>query len=241
MVLPRIASASYLEIDESFVSVVPLGGRHVNHFWKLLTDLDIPHATLLDLDIGRESGGWARIKYVCDQLLQTEKDESELLEFEYKGQFCGISKQDLATLHTKEIEDFTDFYPWVEHLEKFNVYFSGPLDFDMSMLRRLPEAYQNIEGQNGPAIPDEDSPDRDTYYRRAIEASVGNKEAIIDLYMNKCELRELYPWYRYLFLNRSKPSTHLMALAGIENSLLKKKAPKSLKRLLKLCKETLQS
>ena len=53
MVLPRIASASDLEIDESFVSVVPLGGRHVNHFWKLLKDLDIPHATLLDLDIGR--------------------------------------------------------------------------------------------------------------------------------------------------------------------------------------------
>ena len=241
MVLPRIASASDLEIDESFVSVVPLGGRHVNHFWKLLTELDIPHATLLDLDIGRESGGWARIKYVCDQLLQNGKDESDLLEFEYKEQLCGISKQDLSNLHTKEIEDFSDFYPWIEHLEKFNVYFSGPLDFDMSMLRALPDAYQNIEGQNGPAIPDVDSPERDPYCRRAIEASVGNREAIIELYMNKCQFKELYPWYRYLFLNRSKPSTHLMALAGTENSLLKKEAPTSLKRLLKLCKETLQS
>ena len=241
MVLPRIASASDLEIDESFVSVVPLGGRHVNHFWKLLTDLEIPHATLLDLDIGRESGGWARIKYVCVQLLHFGKEESGLLEFEYKGQLCGISNQDLANLHNKETEDFSDFYPWIEHLEKFNVYFSGPLDFDMSMLRRFPEAYQNIEGQNGPAIPDADSPDRDPYYRRAIGAALGKDEATIDLYMNECELKELYPWYRYLFLNRSKPSTHLMALAGIENSLLKKNAPPPLKRLLKLCKKTLQS
>lgn len=44
-------------LDPSFVPVVPLGGRFVAHFWRLLNDLEIPHATLLDLDLGRRHGG----------------------------------------------------------------------------------------------------------------------------------------------------------------------------------------
>ena len=79
IILPRIASAVGLEIDRSFACVVPLGGRHVNHFWRMLADLEIPHATLLDLDVGRQSGGWARIKYVCDQLLRIGVDRESLV------------------------------------------------------------------------------------------------------------------------------------------------------------------
>ncbi len=70
VVLPSLAEAMGLDIDRSFVAVVPLGGRHVNHLWRLLTDLDIPHATLLDLDWGRDGGGWGRIKTACTQLLE---------------------------------------------------------------------------------------------------------------------------------------------------------------------------
>jgi putative ATP-dependent endonuclease of OLD family len=46
----RCLQAAALEVDAASVSVVPLGGRHVNHFWRLLHGLDIPHVTLLDLD-----------------------------------------------------------------------------------------------------------------------------------------------------------------------------------------------
>ena len=70
VVLPRLAEALDLDVDRSFVAVVPLGGRHVNHLWRLLSDLEVPHATLLDLDWGRDGGGWARIKSTCAQLLQ---------------------------------------------------------------------------------------------------------------------------------------------------------------------------
>ena len=59
-----------LPIDRSFVAMVPLGGRHVNHLWKLLAGLDIPYATLLDLDYGREGGAWIRIKSIVEQLLR---------------------------------------------------------------------------------------------------------------------------------------------------------------------------
>lgn len=57
VVLPRLAEARGVPLDPSFVPVVPLGGRYVSHFWRLLTDLGIPHATLLDFDLGRTHGG----------------------------------------------------------------------------------------------------------------------------------------------------------------------------------------
>jgi putative ATP-dependent endonuclease of the OLD family len=50
VVLPKLAESIGLQIDRSFVAIVPLGGRHTNHLWRLLKDLCIPFATLLDLD-----------------------------------------------------------------------------------------------------------------------------------------------------------------------------------------------
>ncbi|MBL2686090.1 ATP-dependent endonuclease, partial [Klebsiella pneumoniae] len=47
LVLPRVAEAMSVKFDPSFVPIVPLGGRYVSHFWRLLNGLRIPHATLL--------------------------------------------------------------------------------------------------------------------------------------------------------------------------------------------------
>ena len=60
IILPKILDAKNKNIDLSGISLVPLGGRHVNHFWRLLSDLKIPCITLLDLDRERDGGGWAR-------------------------------------------------------------------------------------------------------------------------------------------------------------------------------------
>lgn len=68
IVLPRLLKAKGVPVDEYAISVVPLGGRHVNHFWRLLSALNIPFITLLDLDLARYQGGWGRLKYVNDQL-----------------------------------------------------------------------------------------------------------------------------------------------------------------------------
>ena len=62
IVLPHLAEALDLLIDPAFVAIVPLGGRHVQHFWRLLSHLEIPYATLLDLDLGRDGGGFGRVK-----------------------------------------------------------------------------------------------------------------------------------------------------------------------------------
>ena len=238
IVLPRIAAGSGLQIDESFVCVVPLGGRHVNHFWKLLSDLEIPYATLLDLDAGRRGGGWGRVKYVCNQLMRLGTSATTLRKFEHQGTPYEMSAEDFDSLHTRAMDDLAEIYPWVFHLETFGIFFSGPLDFDLSMLRNFPEAYQNIYGHDGPNIPANSVPERNAYIRRSITTAIGN-ESGADLYEGEAELRELYPWYRYLFLSRSKPVTHLQALAVLEDSELRANAPRPVNQLLDHCNAVL--
>ena len=84
ILIPKFWQAKNNSIDISGISVVPLGGRHVNHFWRLLNDIEIPFITLLDLDRERDGGGWGRIKYVIKQLLKNGKNKEELLSIENK-------------------------------------------------------------------------------------------------------------------------------------------------------------
>ena len=84
IILPRILGAYGVGVDLSSISIAPLGGRHVHHFWRLLSSLGIPYLTLLDLDTARHQGGWGRIRYACNQLRQFPghgcgKDVSEKL------------------------------------------------------------------------------------------------------------------------------------------------------------------
>lgn len=51
IVMPRLLQVKGAPVDESAVTIAPLGGRHVNHFWRLLSALQIPYLTLLDLDV----------------------------------------------------------------------------------------------------------------------------------------------------------------------------------------------
>ena len=239
IVLPRIASAAGLGIDQSFTCVVPLGGRHVNHFWRMLTALEIPYATLLDLDVGRQGGGWTRIKYVCDQLLRIGIDSEALLEFEHKSQKYKMSKEELENLHKKPVSDYSELRRWVKHLEEFNVFFSLPLDLDLLMLRQFPEAYKKVGAGSGPRIPPEDSPEWEPYIRGAIGAAVGNNDEGLTLYMSSSSKgKELFPWYRYLFLSRGKPATHIQGLAEVPKEELKKNAPATYLRLLNVCENS---
>ena len=70
LVIPRIAEAMGIALDRSFVPIVPLGGRFATHFWRLLSDLQIPHATLLDFDIGRVHGGANMIRSIAAKLVE---------------------------------------------------------------------------------------------------------------------------------------------------------------------------
>ena len=241
LAIPKMAIASGLQIDKSFVSVVPLGGRHVSHLWRLLTDLEIPHATLLDLDLGRTLGGWHRIKYVCQQLLAFGIDPSNLLRFQSGSDLYSISLQELDTLHSRELGSIRELKAWLEHLERFSVYFSAPLDFDFAMLRELPDAYKSSIDGPGPSIPPKNSPAYDDYLSNAIAMTVSNSDSVRDFYLKHVrEAEQLIPWYRYLFLSRSKPDTHFRSLVDVPIELLREKLPPAIRNLLTTCRQELK-
>ena len=216
VVLPRLADALDFAIDRSFVAVVPLGGRHVNHLWRLLTDLNIPYATLLDLDWGRAGGGWGRIKTACTQLLENGVAPGALF-----GQHLHADgpAANLAAFDRFAADDANSLDVWVKRLRRFGVFFCAPLDLDYSMLRAFPAAYQVAEpGRQGPSN------------RGDPRTAVLGDDGLPALYA--ADQDGLLRWYRYLFLGRGKPSTHVRVLSGLAPADLAAGAPEELRVLL---------
>ena len=118
ILLPKFFECCGNNIDISGISVVPLGGRHVNHFWRLLNDLEIPYITLLDLDKERYGGGWGRIKYVLKQLMNNGYSKEKLLNTT-KG---VLSDEQFENMNNWEIDDKV-MAGWIKRLEKYNVFF----------------------------------------------------------------------------------------------------------------------
>ena len=213
LVIPKLAAARDLHIDQSFVAVVPLGGRHTNHFWRLLNQLNVPHATLLDLDYGRDGGGEGRIRDACNRLLELGKspfDGSEAV-----SDFTSVD--DIDALSVDQLK------AWIEHLEKWDVYFSAPLDLDLLLLAHYRGAYTEHLG-DGKTGPSSKGDPRD--------AVLGDPEdrPEVDLFGSDDDT-DILRWYRYLFSSNSKPSTHLRAMSFVSKEELAK-APAPLSRLL---------
>lgn len=224
VVLPRLADALGFAVDRSFVAVVPLGGRHVNHLWRLLTDLDIPYATLLDLDWGRAGGGWGRIKTACTQLLENGVPPQALF-----GVHLHVNgpAANLAAFDGLAAEDSNNLDVWAKWLRQFGVFFCAPLDLDYSMLRAFPVAYQVVEpGRQGPSN------------RGDPRTAVLGDDGLPALY--GADQDGLLRWYRYLFLGRGKPSTHVRVLSGLPLADLAGGAPEELRALLTTIVERLE-
>ncbi|WP_016890821.1 ATP-dependent nuclease [Mycobacteroides abscessus] len=214
-VLPCIAEARGVPLDRSFIAMVPLGGRHTNHFWRLLNDLHIPHLTLLDLDYGRHGGGSGRIKDACDQLAAVGVDP-------FEGIDGYTSTDDLKNIDVDAIK------AWIAHLKSWAIYFSAPLDLDMLLLTTYRDQYTKLEpGASGPKKNDDPT-----------STVLGDGHTATELWAKPKNI-ELLRWYRYLFLSKSKPSTHLRAMAGMSHSDLAK-APPTLIEIIDRIKTDLQ-
>jgi putative ATP-dependent endonuclease of the OLD family len=231
IVLPRLCEQAAVPIDPSFVSVVPLGGRHVNHFWRLLKELSIPFVTLLDLDRERESGGWARVHYLIDQLIRIGHDRNKLLQVTRNGKSEVLSVDEFAGMKDWPEED-PNLTSWVDMLEGVDVFVSFPLDLDFAMLTQFPSEYQSAKSERGPRIPDRTkSADRfDKRLHSAVQAVLKCETAEGKTY--SAAEKESFIWYQHLFLGRGKPSTHILALNAIAPEELGKRAPERLKRLV---------
>lgn len=252
ILLPKIFECCGNNIDISGISVVPLGGRHVNHFWRLLNDLNIPHITLLDLDREREGGGWSRIKYVLKQLIANGYQRNELLMTKN-----GVLSDDkFDEMNDWDVHDKESMQSWIEHLEKFNVFFSAPLDVDFLMLECFAKDYKDIlEGNEGPRvevqingnkelmkiIKIEKMVEKPDEYANRIEEDVKNtlKKEGGDGSTYTEEQKQLMIWYNYFFLNRGKPSTHVLALSKINEINLKWNLPAVFERLIKAAENLL--
>ena len=221
VVLPRLAEALNLLIDPAFVAIVPLGGRHVQHFWRLLTHLEIPHATLLDLDLGRYGGGYGRVKTAIEKLMDVGVPKAALLKIA-RG---ILSDEEFAEMHTwPDSSDHKKLLGWVDSLKPHGVYFSMPLDLDLAMLEAFPEAFEAIIPKGGGPRMTVD---------KAAEAVLGTGGPGAAAYTGPfAELPELLPAYRYHFLTNSKPATHLRALTHIKAKTLLEKMPLGLVEVL---------
>lgn len=201
IVLPRLLRAKGAPVDESAVTIAPLGGRHVNHFWRLLAALQIPYLTLLDLDIARYQAGWGRIKYVNDQLAEHQPDK--ILPEDHK-----IPKWN-STEHKVR-----DYIHYLEALEERDVYFSYPMDLDFALLLAYPDAY-GVEEE----VPDEPT----------IKAVLGKSHHDSSQYT--ADELKLFGTYHQRFKLGSKPAAHIGALAQLSDEELLANMPESLGRL----------
>ncbi|WP_258881424.1 ATP-dependent endonuclease [Paenibacillus sp. sptzw28] len=245
IVIPRILTANGIHPDDNGISIVPLGGRHVNHMWKLLNELSIPHITLLDLDRERGGGGWSRIKYAIKQLLLNGRSREELLKVWY-----GQREEILSDDQIEEMDEYSMTPDWVENSmnklwlhrlmeDKYNVFYSAPLDLDFLMLETFPYAYKETVPR-GPSIPDRTQhPDKYAdKIKGGIIAALKNEKATGYTYTE--EQHELMVWYNTLFLGRSKPSTHIEALIELDDDDLIMFIPDNFCRLVTRVKEILQ-
>ena len=221
VVLPQLAEALDLPLDPAFIAIVPLGGRHVQHFWRLLSQLDIPYATLLDLDLGRAGAGFGRIKTAIENLIDAGVSREDLL-MTNRGL---LTDTDFANMHTwQSADDHKALRGWINSLKKHGVFFLEPLDLDLAMLNAFPEAYAaTIPSGGGPKMT----------VTKAAEAMLGTSGSGLTAYTGPYkDCPPFFPAYRYHFLTQSKPASHLAALAHIKSSHLKTGMPPVLANVL---------
>lgn len=219
IVIPRIAEAKGVQLDPFFVPIVPLGGRYVSHFWRLLNDLGIPHATLLDLDLGRVHGGTTLIADVVSKLKEIDNDLSE----NALVKVGTVNPAEVGTIEDCDLMDQGRDNDWLKALREEGIFFSFPLDIDFAMLTAFPDAYQYPNpGGHGP---------------RDSRSAIGDKKAVTlktggDSELYHDDYDDEFKWYPYLFLNHSKPEAHITALSRIEDADLAENAPTELSALI---------
>ena len=251
LLLPKFFDLLGLEIDSSQISVVPLGGRHVNYFWKLLNALRIPHITLLDFDNERYGGGWGRIKYISQHLHELNTEFQEWFNTQ-ELDFNKIGSRGCESIGAQRLIN------WFNKLEEFNVYFSSPLDIDFLMLQHYKDNYLNtLSPIEGPVVSYNDSygsskkvklSDLDCLDRlqlegfnkrkeEAIRATLKDKSGPGDSFTE--EEKELMIWYQYFFLGRGKPTTHMQFLSSISDDELTRNLPPVFEKIVNRAEELL--
>ncbi len=238
IVLRRLFKASGAPLDTHFISVVPLGGRHVNHFWRLLHGLKIPFLTLLDLDREKKGAGWGRVQYVRNQLIKLYGAGHEDINFQGKnGTIRNLAEEAFDNLRSRSDSDTSKMDNWL-HLFKtqFKVFFSAPLDLDFAMLESFPDIYKGLAPPSGgPRLPESESSEYQMAINRRMKQVLASDASTAPATLGSTYTQtqqELFAWYKYLFVDGSKPVAHMRALLTIDDEFFKANAPEALQQLV---------
>ena len=243
LILSKFFELDAGNIDVSEISIVPLSGRFVNHFWRLLSDLEIHYITLLDLDRERNGGGWGRIKYALKQLIDVGSNKDKILVLE-DGKV--LSNSELEKMHKWSTDGVLNMNAWMARLESYGVFYSSPLDIDFLMLEKYEENYKSILSANeGPIVKtnntqekvkdieflpfpmSEYSEKKKSAVRSALKEYGGNGATYTE------NQKRLMVWYNYFFLGRGKPTTHISMFSKISDSDLKAATPEVISKIIK--------
>lgn len=216
IVLPKLAEARGLHMDRAFCPIVPLGGRHVDHFWTLLHELSIPHITLLDLDYGRQHGGAHAIRNIVKKLNAFGLDFEQTEPFKDGNltlvEIDELTDDEIDIEYDPDAEETLNGTYWLLALRELGVFFSEPLDLDFSMLIEFSDAYMKAnEGGYGPS--------KELKELEKRKKTTLKKKGNTDLYDESWN--KYFQWYPYLFLSKSKPASHLSALNRLKRKQLK--------------------
>ena len=224
IILPKIFSLKSISIDSSYVSIVPLGGKFVNYYWKLLNDLMIPYITLLDFDIDKKIKN--PIEYICE----------ELLKLSPTIQIGDIQlNEDNLNEFINQIE-ITDENIRIQ-LEHKNIFFSYPLDFDFLMIEEYLDIYKHVRGR-GPQvfghISDDDYALRlEKYVKTPFKDGFNLNDSVFS------DKGETLAWHKYLFSDH-KPLIHHLFLSEVPEEILNENIPPLLERIIRTCKNILE-
>jgi hypothetical protein len=245
IILKRLFEAVDQPIDAHFISVVPLGGRHVNHLWRLLNGLQIPYITLLDLDREKQGGGWGRIQYVRNELITLYSDNDPRLSMPHGDtEVVRLDAPELNEIGRRSVTQTEDLARWVGSLEHYDVFFSDPLDIDFAMLGNFTEIYKSLAPANGgPRLPNEESPEFERAIAQRVNSVLGPGDETADEVGSTYSeyWQPLFAWYKYLFIDGSKPVTHTRALLEIADQALLAQAPECLMRIIARAQSLLTS
>ena len=202
IVIPKLLEVKGIPADENAITIAPLGGRHVNHFWRLLTGLGIPYITLLDLDLARNQGGWGRINYVNNQLSNYRPNDILTPE-------NHIPKWNDSDNLFRETENYIDYF------ESKGIFFSYPLDLDFSMIYSFQAAF---------------SAETETPTESTIKAVLG--KSYFDSTQYSEDERLFFRAYHKKFKLSSKPASHIDALANLSDQDILNNMPDSYSRMI---------
>ena len=170
------------------------------------------------MDLARWQGGWGRVRYAAQQLVNYSIDDR-------------LTQALVDTIPKWNAADrlLQDKKGWLNYLERQGVFFSSPLDLDLMMIEAFPEAYA-IDAALDLVAPDAD----------LAKAVFGKKHDVFaDQYT--AEQQQLFDAYHDRFKLGSKPSNHVKALAVLEDVALMANVPAVLSRMISLVETKLEA